>query len=174
MIETIFIVALIAGTIVYFYTCSKKDTEIHELGKKITAHEFKLREYQFTLNETKEKFSKAVITAVIETLKTHSDKYAKYSVEELVDIINTYNTINPLYDYEDCTYQNIVTVLVHSLKCHESMVLIKTSLNKRGIVYDSDVVIWDYSYYLPLKELTEEHANTVIDNFLKSTQSTDI
>lgn len=168
MIETIFIVALIAGTIVYFYTCSKKDTEIHELGKKITAHEFKLREYQLLLNETKEKFSKAVITAVIETLKTHSDKYDRYTAEELIDIVYMYNTSKSLYDSEECTYQNIVTVLDYCLECHEGMEIIKDSLNKRGIVYDSDVVIWDYSYYLPLKELTEEYANKVIDDYLEA------
>ena len=167
MVETIFIIALIAGAIVYYYTSSKKGDEILELSKKITALEFKLREYQLELNETKEKFSKAVTTAVVEALKTHSDKYDKYTTEELIDIIYTYNTIKSFYEYENCTYQNIVTVLDHCLQCHESLELIKKSLNNHNIEYDSNVR-WDYSQYLPLKELTEEYANKVIDEYNKA------
>lgn len=173
MIETIFIVALVAGFIVYYYTISKKGDEILELNKKITAHEFKLREYQLELNETKEKFSKAVTTAVVEALKTHSGKYDKYTSEELIDILYTYNTLKSFYHIEECTYQNIVTVLDYCLACHESMELIKNALNNRGIKYDNNVK-WDYLCYLPLKKLTEENANKVIDKFLKVTQKTAI
>lgn len=56
----------------------------------------------------------------------------------------------------------------------DSVALLKRLLDKRNLAYSDDSdIIWYFDEDLPLKELTEEYANQVIDNFLKSVENND-
>lgn len=51
----------------------------------------------------------------------------------------------------------------------DSVNLLKRLLDERNITYDDEGdIIWYFDEDLPLKEMTEEYANKVIDNFLEA------
>lgn len=57
----------------------------------------------------------------------------------------------------------------------DSVNLLKRLMDKRNIPYeDESDIVWYFDEDLPLKELTDEYANKVIDKFLKVTQKTAI
>ena len=56
----------------------------------------------------------------------------------------------------------------------DSVELLKRLMYERNLAYSDDSdIIWYFDEDLPLKELTEEYANQVIDNFLKSVEKND-
>ncbi len=167
-IAIIFFILGFGATVLYYNSKIKHDKFMNSKELEQITHEksCKIQELEARLDETR----KQIIENTVVAIMLNDEQYKDYSIPLVVDMVLAHSPTQNynLYNIEHCTYENIKDTLIYTIKMHDSIRLLRCLMDERQLSYDDDAdLMWFFDEDLPLKELTEDYANEVIDNWLK-------
>ena len=117
-----------------------------------------------------------IIANTVRAIMQGSTDYEDFSIPYMADLVIEHSPTMEynLYNIEHCTYDNILDALNYCFRKEKSIYLIHDEFAKIGTEVSYYDITCHFDEDIPLKELTSEYANMVIEKYFEETQNTEL